>query len=42
FGPPLSDRLSPEKVKEFAGSLGLKEAKQFDAGPYHYGFVLVK
>jgi len=42
FGPPLSDRLSPEKVKEFAGSLGLKEAKQFDAGPYHYGFVLIK
>lgn len=42
FGPRMADRLSPEKIKEFADSLELQVEKQFDAGPYHYGFVFIK
>ncbi len=42
FGPPVTDRVTPEKVREFAKGLNLKEEKFFAAGPYHYGFVFVK
>ncbi|MFH1867043.1 MAG: methyltransferase domain-containing protein [Patescibacteria group bacterium] len=42
FGPAVSERLAPEKVREFAKQFNLKEEKFFEAGPYHYGFVFVK
>jgi len=41
FGP--RDRaVLPEEVKKIADDLGLKVEKQFDAGIYHYGLILVK
>ncbi|MDP3986198.1 MAG: class I SAM-dependent methyltransferase [Candidatus Veblenbacteria bacterium] len=42
FGPPSPNRLAPEKVMELATKLGFTQEKQFEAGPYHYGFVFVK
>lgn len=42
FGPPMENRLSPQKVGELAAKLGFTTEKEFEAGPYHYGFVFVK
>lgn len=42
FGPPLNNRLAPEKLVDLATIAGFTVAKQFEAGPYHYGFVLSK
>ncbi len=42
LGPPLESRLKPEAVATLAGKAGLTADKQFEAGSYHYGFVLVK
>lgn len=42
FGPPLSNRLPPKAVEDLARRVGFKLELQFDAGPYHYGFVLAK
>ncbi len=42
FGPPITDRMSPEKVRAVALTIGFSEEKFFDAGPYHYGFIFIK
>ncbi len=42
FGPPVSDRISPEDVKNFAQSAGLRLSDEFDAGPYHFGLIFIK
>jgi len=42
FGPPLENRLPPEKLKSLALAAGFAVDKQFEAGPYHYGFILSK
>jgi ubiquinone/menaquinone biosynthesis C-methylase UbiE len=42
FGPPVSNRLPPQTIKQLAMKIGLTVVKEFEAGPYHYGFVLVK
>ncbi|HXK31897.1 MAG: hypothetical protein A2Z68_02185 [Candidatus Nealsonbacteria bacterium RBG_13_38_11] len=39
---PKDKIISPTKVKEIARNLGLKAEKEFAAGPYHFGLVLVK
>jgi ubiquinone/menaquinone biosynthesis C-methylase UbiE len=39
---PKGGRVSPEEVKKLAGSLGLKPGKEFSAGTYHWGLVLLK
>ena len=42
FGPPQDNRLSPVTVTQMAAKLGFTLVKQFEAGPYHYWFVLTK
>jgi len=42
FGPPLAQRLQPSAVEALAHKLGFKTKQQFEAGPYHYGFVFTK
>lgn len=42
FGPPLIDRVSEEKIKILAQSLGLKLVKKFDAGKYHFAMIFIK
>lgn len=42
FGPPKEIRISPEKVREMAQEIGLKEEKFFEAGLYHYGMIFSK
>lgn len=42
FGPPLVDRVNPEDIKTSAQTLGLKLAKEFDAGKYHFGLIFQK
>ncbi len=42
FGPPLANRLSAEAVKQLVGKFGFTVEKEFEAGPYHYGFVFIK
>ena len=39
---PKEGRISAEEVKETALDLNLTIEKEFDAGAYHYGLVLVK
>ena len=39
---PEEGRVLPEEVKEAALDLNLRIEKEFDAGPYHYGIILVK
>ena len=39
---PEEGRALPEEVKEAALDLNLRIEKEFDAGPYHYGIILVK
>jgi len=40
FGP--KERVPSEEIKKLAEESGLKLEKEFDAGPYHYGLILVK
>jgi len=40
LGP--KEKISSEKIKEIAGELDLKLEKEFEAGPYHWGLILVK
>ena len=42
FGPPLVDRVKPQDIKTLAQGLGLKLAKEFDAGKYHFGLIFLK
>lgn len=42
FGPPIANRMQPSMVEELARKVGFKPESQFEAGPYHYGFILVK
>lgn len=42
LGPPPAARLGKDFVKDLAGRNGLREVKEFKAGPYHYGLVFVK
>lgn len=42
FGPPVEDRVNPEKIKEVTAELGLELKKEFEAGPYHFGLVFIK
>lgn len=42
FGPPAEKRVVREKTEEFAISAGLKKAKGFEAGKFHYGIVFEK
>ncbi|MCX7778915.1 MAG: class I SAM-dependent methyltransferase [Patescibacteria group bacterium] len=42
LGPPVELRVKPEEVKNLALSLGFALEKEFAAGPYHFGLVLVK
>lgn len=42
FGPPQANRLSPQAITTLATKIGFSIVKEFDAGPYHYGLVLVK
>ncbi len=42
FGPPVKDRVSPQRIEELAFQIGLKKKFVFEAGPYHYGLVFEK
>lgn len=42
LGPSADKRVNPESLKNAAVKLGLDIAEQFDAGPYHYGLILIK
>ncbi len=42
FGPPTANRLPPQTISDLGTKLGFSIEKEFEAGPYHYGFVLVK
>lgn len=42
FGPPLANRLAPSTIADLATKVGFSVHKEFEAGPYHYGFVFVK
>lgn len=42
FGPPVGDRVNPQKIEKLALQIGLKKKFAFDAGPYHYGLVFEK
>lgn len=39
---PKEGRVSAENVKKIAKELNLKLEKEFEAGTYHYGLILVK
>ncbi len=39
---PKESRVSEEEIKKIAGSLDLKIKKEFKAGSYHFGLILVK
>ena len=39
---PTESRVPPAEVKEIAERVSLKLEKEFDAGAYHYGLILVK
>lgn len=41
-GPPENLRVSKEKIMEIAHSLNLEIKKEFEPGPYHYGFLFEK
>jgi ubiquinone/menaquinone biosynthesis C-methylase UbiE len=42
IGPGPHDKTSSKTVIELAGEFGLKLAKQFEAGQYHYGLIFEK
>ena len=39
---PNEGRVSPEEVKKIAKGLNLKPEKEFEAGIYHWGLIVVK
>jgi ubiquinone/menaquinone biosynthesis C-methylase UbiE len=41
FGPQ-KDRVLPGEVKKLAKKFDLKVEKEFEAGPYHWGLILLK
>jgi ubiquinone/menaquinone biosynthesis C-methylase UbiE len=41
FGPLEKDRVPAEQVKRLAGDLDFKLLEEFEAGPFHYGLLLV-
>ena len=42
FGPPVEARVSKEKVKEVAKSVGFKQKDEWKAGPYHWALLFIK
>ncbi len=42
LGPPQDQRLSPQEVDRLATKSGFSVTESFEAGPYHYGLILVK
>ncbi len=43
FGPQRADRIDPERMKRMVGELaGARVVEEFEAGPYHYGMIVVK
>jgi ubiquinone/menaquinone biosynthesis C-methylase UbiE len=42
LGPRQTDKISTEEVVALAGEFGLKLAKKFEAGQYHFGLVFEK
>lgn len=42
FGPSLKDKVDPQKIRQIASGLDLKEIKFFEAGGFHYGFIFEK
>jgi len=42
LGPEPDKRVNPESLKNAAIKIGLDILEEFDAGPYHYGLVLIK
>ena len=42
LGPPPALRLGKDTVRSLALQNGLKEIREFKAGPYHYGIVFIK
>ncbi|MFA6198136.1 MAG: class I SAM-dependent methyltransferase [Patescibacteria group bacterium] len=41
FGPLDKDRVPAERVKNLANELNFKLLEEFEAGPFHYGLLLV-
>ncbi len=39
FGPPLTDRVSVEHLRQLVPPLGYDEIKFFEAGRYHFGLI---
>jgi ubiquinone/menaquinone biosynthesis C-methylase UbiE len=37
FGPPVTDRVTPDAMKELAHTEGLRLTEEFEAGEYHWG-----
>jgi ubiquinone/menaquinone biosynthesis C-methylase UbiE len=42
LGPPVEMRVDPVQVKKMIQENNFKLEKEFDAGPYHFGMVLIK
>lgn len=42
FGPPLEMRITPEKIKEIAQTLGLKWLEEYEVSRFHFGLTFVK
>lgn len=42
LGPNPADKISAEEVVKLADEFGLKLARRFEAGQYHYGLILEK
>jgi ubiquinone/menaquinone biosynthesis C-methylase UbiE len=42
FGPPPDERVTLEKIKQIAYTIGLNRIKEFEPDPYHFGIVLRK
>jgi len=42
LGPPVEMRLDTNQVKKFIQENNFKLEKEFDAGPYHFGLILIK
>jgi len=42
FGPSERQLVLPDRVKQMASELKLTAGEEFEAGPFHYGLVLVK
>ncbi|HBA37047.1 TPA: hypothetical protein DCZ15_04250 [Candidatus Falkowbacteria bacterium] len=42
FGPVRERRVQTDSLKTAAPKLGLDISEEFEAGPYHYGLILIK